>query len=136
MTGEIAAAPRFTERAAQLEGKLDRDLAALRARQDAGDVSTRQGADLRVSILSEHLACLAALRVEHFGGDYDPATGWNSGTSGAAADSLLVTDDLAEGEPPSLWPCTGRGGAIHRQLLRVFSGRTVRLLDARYNPPR
>jgi hypothetical protein len=33
----------------------------------------------------------------------NPATGWNSGTSGAAADSLLeaLTDDLADEEPQS-----------------------------------
>jgi hypothetical protein len=67
----------YQEAANQLDRKLDHDLAALRARQDAGEVSIRQAADLRVAILSEHLAALAALRVEHFG-DIDP--GWNSGT--------------------------------------------------------
>jgi len=67
----------YQEAANQLDRKLDQDLAALRARQDAGDVSIRQAADLRVAILREHLAALAALRVEHFG-DIDP--GWNSGT--------------------------------------------------------
>jgi hypothetical protein len=67
----------YQEAANLLDAQLDRDLAALRARQDAGEISTRQAADLRVATLATHLAQLAQLRVEHFG-DVDP--GWNSGT--------------------------------------------------------
>jgi len=73
----------YSEAAAHLDRKLDRDLATLRERQDTGEVTVRQASDLRISILSEHLAAITRLRVEHFG-DTDPATGWNSGTCGTA----------------------------------------------------
>ncbi len=69
----------YQEAAEQLDRKLDRDLAALRARQDSGDVTTRQAADLRVAILTEHLSALAQLRVEHFGTDPGDG-GWISGS--------------------------------------------------------
>jgi hypothetical protein len=67
----------FQDAANQLDAQLDRKLAALRARQDLGDITIRQAADLRVAVLTEHLAAVAALRVEHFG---DVDAGWNSGT--------------------------------------------------------
>jgi hypothetical protein len=70
----------YTEAAAQLDAQLDRNLATLRQRQEADEISVRQAADLRVAILTEHVAALAALRVEHFGND-DPAGRWNSGAS-------------------------------------------------------
>ena len=69
----------YQEAADQLAAQLDHDLAKLRQRQEAGQITVRQAADLRVAILSEHLAALAALRVEHFGGDAGDG-GWNSGT--------------------------------------------------------
>jgi hypothetical protein len=73
----------YAEKARQLDHRLDSDLRDLRDRQDRGQITVRQASDLRVAILSEHLAEISRLRVEHFG-EADPATGWQSGTAGAS----------------------------------------------------
>lgn len=63
--------PTYASEAAEFDRFLDEKIAAIRARQDAGEITVRQAADLRVEALSHHLAALKALRAEYFpdGGD-------------------------------------------------------------------
>ena len=45
---------------------LDDRIAGIRAAEDAGDITTREAADLRVAAMEHHLAAVRALRAEHF----------------------------------------------------------------------
>lgn len=46
---------------------LDEQLASIRDRQDAGDISVREAADARIVAMTDHLAALHRLRRLHFG---------------------------------------------------------------------
>jgi hypothetical protein len=61
----------YTEEAAKFDRMLDEKIASIRARQDSGEISTREAADLRVAALSHHLAAVTALRAQYFGGAGD-----------------------------------------------------------------
>ena len=73
----------FAAQAARLDRDLDAALDRLRTQLEYGHVTAREAADLRISLLTNHLAQIHALRVEHFG-EGDPVTGWISGTSGTS----------------------------------------------------
>jgi hypothetical protein len=59
----------YSEEAAAFDAILDEKIRSIRSRQDAGEISVREAADLRVEALSHHLAALKALRAEYFGDD-------------------------------------------------------------------
>jgi hypothetical protein len=63
----------YTEEAAKFDRVLDEKIASIRARQDSGEISTREAADLRVAALSHHLAAVTALRAQYFGDEDDTA---------------------------------------------------------------
>lgn len=73
----------FAEQAARLDRDLDAALGKLRTQLEYDRITAREAADLRISLLTNHLAAIHALRTEHFG-EGDPATGWISGTSGTS----------------------------------------------------
>ena len=50
------------------QNAFDDALAAIRAEQAAGRITTAEAAGERVTLLEQHLARLAALRAEHLGG--------------------------------------------------------------------
>jgi hypothetical protein len=52
-----------------LDDAIQDALAAVRAEQDAGRISTAQAAAERVSLLERHLAEIQRLRREHLGGE-------------------------------------------------------------------
>jgi len=52
-----------------LASALDPRLAEIGRSQDAGQISLREAADLRVESLEHHLAALKALRAEPFSGE-------------------------------------------------------------------
>jgi hypothetical protein len=56
----------YTAEVSALDVALDMHISEIRARQDAGEITVRQAADLRVEALSRHLAAVKALRAEHF----------------------------------------------------------------------
>lgn len=58
----------YAAEAAAQDPFLDRRIAEIRAQYDAGDITVREAADLRVAALEHHLAAVRALRAEHFGG--------------------------------------------------------------------
>jgi hypothetical protein len=61
----------YAAEAAAQDRFLDEKLAAIRAREAAGTITTREAADQRVAALEHHLEAVRALRAEHFG---DPAS--------------------------------------------------------------
>jgi hypothetical protein len=48
--------------------RLAERLAAIRSREDAGTVATRQAADERIAVMEEHLAAVRELRTRHLDG--------------------------------------------------------------------
>lgn len=65
----------YASEAADFDRFLAEKIAAIRARQEAGEITVRQAADLRVEALSHHLGALKALRAEYFPGDRDECNG-------------------------------------------------------------
>jgi hypothetical protein len=59
----------YPAEASALDVRIDMVIADIRRRQDAGELSVVQAADLRIEALSAHLDALRALRREHFGDD-------------------------------------------------------------------
>jgi hypothetical protein len=57
----------YADEAAAQDQFLDRRLAEIRAQYEAGSITVREAADLRVAALEHHLAAVRALRAEHFG---------------------------------------------------------------------
>ena len=52
-----------------LDESLDDALAAIRAEQDAGRITTAQAATERITVLERHIAECRRLRREHLGGE-------------------------------------------------------------------
>jgi hypothetical protein len=57
----------YADEAAAQDHFLDDKLAGIRALEAAGDITVREGADLRVAALEHHLAAVRLLRAEYFG---------------------------------------------------------------------
>ena len=53
----------------ELDESLDDALAAIRAEQDAGRITTGQAATERITVLERHIAECRRLRAEHLGGE-------------------------------------------------------------------
>jgi hypothetical protein len=60
--------PTYAQEAAAQDKFLDERLAEIRRLHNAGDITTLEAADLRITALEHHLAAVRALRAEHFGG--------------------------------------------------------------------
>jgi hypothetical protein len=48
--------------------RLAERLAAIRSREDAGTIATRQAADERIAVMEQHLAAVRELREQHLEG--------------------------------------------------------------------
>ena len=48
---------------------VDAQISAIRRREDAGELTSKEAADVRIEALESHLARLRRLRQEHLGGD-------------------------------------------------------------------
>jgi hypothetical protein len=59
--------PTYAEKAAIQDRLLDGRLAGIRAREAAGEITTREAANERVAALELHIEAVKALREEHFG---------------------------------------------------------------------
>jgi hypothetical protein len=57
----------YTDEAAAQDQFLDRRLAEIRALYEAGSITIREAADLRIAALEHHVEEVRALRVKHFG---------------------------------------------------------------------
>jgi hypothetical protein len=64
---ETTRASTYTNEAAAQDQLLDRRLAEIRAQFEAGSITVRHAADLRVAALEHHLEAVRALRARHFG---------------------------------------------------------------------
>ena len=62
--------PTYCEEATAQDRFLDERIAAIRAQYDAGHITIREAADLRVAALEHHLEAVRALRAEHFGNSH------------------------------------------------------------------
>lgn len=56
----------------QEDATLQARLAEIRAREDAREITTRQAADRRITVLEAHLATLRTLREQYFGRSETP----------------------------------------------------------------
>ncbi len=58
---------RYNDLIAQASDRLDQQLANIRRDQDAGDITVREAADERITVMTEHLNRLRLLREEYLG---------------------------------------------------------------------
>lgn len=65
---ETTRARTYADEAAAQDRFLDGRLAEIRAQHEAGSITVREAADLRVAALEHHLEAVRALRAKHFGG--------------------------------------------------------------------
>lgn len=61
----------YSAAASALDVALDTRISEIRRRLDAGEITVREAADLRVDALTHHLAALKALRAEYFPAESD-----------------------------------------------------------------
>jgi hypothetical protein len=59
---------RYYIKAEAEDRRLAERLAAIRSREDAGTIATRQAADERIKVMEEHLAAVRELRERHLEG--------------------------------------------------------------------
>ena len=64
---ETTPAGSYADQAAAQDQLLDGRLASIRAQYEAGSITVREAADLRVAALEHHLEAVRALRREYFG---------------------------------------------------------------------
>jgi hypothetical protein len=59
----------FYEAVTEADNDLEEALAAIRAEQDAGRITTLAAANERITVLENHLALCRRLRIEHLAGE-------------------------------------------------------------------
>lgn len=63
----LTPAQRYADDAGRADDQLDARLSEIRNQEDAGSITVREAADMRIVVMETHLRELRELRIQHFG---------------------------------------------------------------------